>query len=196
MNQPLILGSTSIYRRALLEKLAIPFNTAAPKIDETRHADESAAAMVKRLSYEKALAVATQHPEALIIGSDQCAVSGETILGKPGNHATATRQLSDCSGKRIRFLTGLCLYNAQTKHCQLAVVPFDVEFRKLSATEIENYLQREQPYHCAGSFKSEGLGITLFKALHGEDPNALIGLPLIRLSEMLRREGMTIPAPL
>ncbi|MEZ5536211.1 MAG: Maf family nucleotide pyrophosphatase [Thiolinea sp.] len=194
--QTLVLGSTSVYRRELLEKLQIPFITAAPELDETRHEGESAADMVLRLSHEKALAIAANHPDALIIGSDQCAVLGEQIIGKPGNHETAVKQLTACSGKKVSFLTGLCLYNAKTGQYQLELVPFDVEFRHLSNDEIENYLHREQPYNCAGSFKSEGLGISLFKALHGEDPNALIGLPLIRLSEMLRKEGMAIPAPL
>jgi MAF protein len=194
--QQLILGSTSVYRRELLAKLQIPFTSAAPDIDETRHAGESAADMVLRLSREKAAAVAVQNPGALIIGSDQCAVLDQQILGKPGNHETAVQQLTACSGKKVNFLTGLCLYNAATTDYQLELVPFAVEFRELSSAEIENYLQREQPYNCAGSFKSEGLGISLFKALHGEDPNALVGLPLIKLSEMLRRQGMTIPAPL
>ena len=194
--QTLILGSTSVYRRSLLEKLQIPFVTAAPEIDETRHEGESAVDMVLRLSHQKALAVAENYPDTLIIGSDQCAVLDEQILGKPGNHATAVKQLTTCSGKKVSFLTGLCLYNAKTRQHQLELIPFDVEFRTLSSEEIESYLQREQPYHCAGSFKSEGLGISLFKALHGEDPNALVGLPLIKLCEMLRREGMAIPAPL
>lgn len=195
-HQALVLGSTSIYRRELLERLQIPFGSAAPDIDETRLDNESAADMVLRLSHSKSVAVATDHPEALIIGSDQCAVLGNQVLGKPGNHQTAVQQLSACSGKRVEFLTGLCLYNAKTAQHQLALVPFSVEFRELSDAEIENYLLREQPYNCAGSFKSEGLGISLFKALHGEDPNALIGLPLIKLTEMLRKEGFVIPAPL
>lgn len=195
-NQPLVLGSTSVYRRELLERLQIPFDTAAPDIDETRLDAESAADMVLRLSHGKALAVAADHPDALIIGSDQCAVLGDQILGKPGNHQTAVQQLSACSGKKVEFLTGLCLYNAKTSQHQLELVPFSVEFRALSSTEIDNYLHREQPYNCAGSFKSEGLGISLFKALHGEDPNALIGLPLIKLAEMLRQEAFVIPAPL
>lgn len=194
--QALILGSTSVYRRELLERLQIPFSTAAPDIDETRLDNESAADMVLRLSHGKALAVAAEHPGALIIGSDQCAVLGDQILGKPGDHQTAVQQLSACSGKRVEFLTGLCLYNAGTTQYQLELVPFSVEFRELSAADIENYLQREQPYNCAGSFKSEGLGISLFKALHGDDPNALIGLPLIKLTEMLRQENFIIPAPL
>ncbi len=195
-NQALILSSTSVYRRELLERLQIPFDTATPDIDETRLDNESAADMVLRLSHSKAVAVAAEHPQALIIGSDQCAVLGEQILGKPHNHQTAIQQLSACSGKKIAFLTGLCLYNAQTSRYQLELVPFSVEFRELGEAEIENYLLREKPYNCAGSFKSEGLGISLFKALHGEDPNALIGLPLIKLTEMLRKEGFTIPAPL
>ncbi|CAA6820529.1 MAG: Maf-like protein BWK73_52915 [uncultured Thiotrichaceae bacterium] len=195
-NQPLILGSTSVYRRELLERLQIPFDTAAPDIDETRLDNESAADMVLRLSHGKALAVAADHPDALIIASDQCALLGDQVLGKPGDHPIAVQQLSACSGKKVEFLTGLCLYNAKTSQYQLELVPFSVEFRELSHAEIDNYLHREKPYNCAGSFKSEGLGISLFKALHGEDPNALIGLPLIKLTEMLRREAFVIPAPL
>lgn len=196
--QALILGSTSPFRRELLERLQLPFLTAAPDIDERRHDQESAGDMVQRLSLEKAKAVAalmkTQHPDALVIGSDQCAVLGQQVLGKPYTHDKAVSQLQASSGKTVRFLTGLCLYDSRDDSYQLDVIPFDVEFRDLSTAEIESYLQREQPYNCAGSFKSEGLGISLFKRLHGDDPNTLIGLPLIRLSDMLRTKGWTIPA--
>ncbi|MCK5917372.1 MAG: septum formation inhibitor Maf [Cocleimonas sp.] len=194
MKTQLILGSTSPFRKELLQRLSIPFTTDSPDIDETPLDNESPEAYVLRLSLEKARAVATQHPNALIIGSDQCSVLNGTIRGKPGNHENAMQQLRESSGKRVSFLTGLCLYNSKTKQYQLDLVPFHVDFRELTDNEIDAYLQVDQPYACAGSFKSEGLGITLFKRLHGDDPTALIGLPLIRLSEMLRKNGVAIPA--
>ena len=189
----LILGSTSVYRKAVLEKLGIPFDCAAPHIDETPLSNETPMNLVKRLSLEKAQAVAHQYQDALIIGSDQCAVLDNTILGKPGDHTVATRQLQASSGREVMFYTGLCLFDSHNHHYQLEVVPFSVQFRTLNAAEIEAYLQREQPYQCAGSFKSEGLGITLFERLQGDDPNTLIGLPLIRLAHMLRQTGLQIP---
>ncbi len=193
MSRTLVLGSTSAYRRELLERLHIPFLTAAPDIDETRLPDESAQDMVLRLSQQKAEAVAARYPDALIIGSDQCAVLGEQVLGKPGTHAKATEQLQASSGSRVQFLTGLCLLDSRDGSLQLDMIPFSVDFRVLTAAEIDNYLRHEQPYNCAGSFKSEGLGISLFKRMHGDDPSALVGLPLIRLMEMLRLHGLVIP---
>lgn len=193
MSRTLVLGSTSAYRRELLERLHIPFLTAAPDIDETRLPDESAQDMVLRLSQQKAEAVAACYPDALIIGSDQCAVLGEQVLGKPGTHAKATEQLRASSGNTVQFLTGLCLLDSRDGSLQLDMIPFSVDFRVLTAAEIDNYLRREQPYNCAGSFKSEGLGISLFKRMHGDDPSALVGLPLIRLMEMLRLHGLVIP---
>jgi MAF protein len=186
MNRKLILGSTSPFRRELLQRLRLPFLTAAPDIDETRFPDETADAMVQRLSLEKARAVAAQHPDALIIGSDQCAVLGEQVIGKPHTHDKAVEQLTAASGQTVRFLTGLCLYDSRDDSYQLDVIPFDVTFRALTAQEIDSYLRQEQPYNCAGSFKSEGLGVTLFQSMNGDDPSALIGLPLIRLCSMLR----------
>ncbi|MFZ1342562.1 Maf family protein [Thiothrix eikelboomii] len=194
MPTTLVLASSSSYRRELLTRLQLPFVTAAPDIDESRLADESAQAMVARLAWQKAAALATQYPQALIIGSDQCAVLGEQILGKPLTHEQARQQLQASSGRIVEFLTGLCLLDSQTQSFQLEVIPFQVEFRELQAAEIENYLLREQPYDCAGSFKSEGLGISLFKRMHGDDPTALIGLPLIRLAAMLRKQGYLIPS--
>lgn len=194
MPKTLVLASTSIYRRELLERLQLPFETAAPNIDETRLANEPAQAMVARLAQQKAEAIATQYPNALIIGSDQCAVLGDKILGKPHTHEKAIEQLQASSGNTVEFLTGLCLYDNQTQGFQLDVISFQVEFRELQAVEIENYLLREQPYNCAGSFKSEGLGISLFKRMQGDDPTALIGLPLIRLCAMLREQGYLTPA--
>ncbi|VAW85515.1 Maf-like protein YceF [hydrothermal vent metagenome] len=189
---PLILASTSPFRRKLLGKLCLPFECAAPDINESPIAGEKASELVARLAEQKAKAVARNHPNSLIIGSDQVAVLGEQILGKPGTHARATRQLQQASGKRITFLTGLSLYNSQNNTLQTEVVPFVVYFRELSEKQIENYLLKEQPYHCAGSFKSEGLGISLFEKLEGEDPNTLIGLPLIRLIQMLEKEGVKV----
>ena len=190
--QQLILGSTSPFRRQLLEKLGLPFDTAAPETDETPLQGETPEQLVARLAEAKARAVKSQHPEALIIGSDQVAVNGGEILGKPHTHDKAMEQLRNASGKHVRFLTGLCLYNAATDHAQVEVVPFDVVFRDLSDEMIDNYLKAEQPYNCAGSFKSEAMGIALFERLEGEDPNTLIGLPLIRLVRMLENEGVRV----
>lgn len=189
---PLILGSTSAARRELLNRLQIPYQIDAPAIDETRHTNESAYAMVARLSLQKAQAVAARHPQSLIIGSDQCAVLGESVIGKPHTHENAMQQLRHASGNTLRFLTGLCLYNSQAQSYQLDVVPFDVSFRSLTDAEIDCYLRLEQPYSCAGSFKSEGLGISLFAAMQGDDPTALMGLPLIRLNSMLRTAGIDV----
>ena len=189
---PLVLGSTSPFRRELLGKLGIAFEVASPDIDERQQENETPEALVRRLSREKALAVARTFPRHLIIASDQVAVIDGHILGKPGTHENATRQLQSASGKTVEFLTGLCLYNSKSEHLQLDVVPFRVVFRKLDDAEIEHYLQREKPYNCAGSFKSEGLGIALFQRLEGDDPNSLIGLPLIRLIDMLKAEGLQV----
>jgi septum formation protein len=193
MKKQLILGSTSPFRKELLQRLSISFSTASPNIDETPLENESPTDYVTRLSLEKARAVAAQHPDALIIGSDQCSVLNGIIRGKPGNHQNAMQQLRESSGERVSFLTGLCLYDSKTAEYQLDLVPFHVDFRELTDNEIDAYLKAEQPYACAGSFKSEGLGISLFKRLQGDDPTALVGLPLIRLSEMLREKGVVIP---
>lgn len=186
----LILASTSPFRRAILEKLTLPFEVSAPDVDESRLDKEQPPQLVGRLACAKAMKVAEYHPDGLIIGSDQVAVIDDTILGKPGTHAKAVAQLQQASGKTVTFLTGLCLYNAGTGRCQSEVVPFKVVFRELSLQQIENYLRAEQPYNCAGSFKSEAMGIALFERLEGDDPNTLIGLPLIRLIRMLENEGV------
>ncbi|HDH09212.1 MAG TPA: septum formation inhibitor Maf [Gammaproteobacteria bacterium] len=192
MSFNLILASTSPFRRAILEKLGVDFEIASPETNETPLAMETPQQLVERLAIAKAKAIAEQRDEGLVIGSDQVAVNDGVILGKPGDHATAVKQLQAASGKRITFYTGLCLLNAATGKVQSEVVPFDVLFRPLKDSQIENYLQKEQPYNCAGSFKSEALGICLFEKLEGDDPNTLIGLPLIRLVRMLENEGLFI----
>ena len=190
--QQLVLGSTSPFRRQLLEKLGLPFDTASPETDETPLDDETPEQLVARLAEAKARAVSSQHSDALIIGSDQVAVNEGEILGKPHTHEKAMEQLRKASGRHVRFVTGLCLYNAATDQVQVEVVPFDVVFRELTDEMIDNYLKAEQPYNCAGSFKSEAMGIALFEKLEGEDPNTLIGLPLIRLVRMLEAEGVRV----
>ncbi|POT57726.1 septum formation inhibitor Maf [Citrobacter amalonaticus] len=186
----LILASTSPWRRALLEKLSIPFECAAPDVDETPMPGETPRHLVTRLAQEKAQSLAHRFPAHLIIGSDQvCVLDGE-ITGKPLTEENARAQLAKASGNIVTFYTGLALYNTATGHLQTEVDPFDVHFRHLSEMEIESYVLKERPLHCAGSFKSEGLGIALFERLEGRDPNTLIGLPLIALCQMLRREEM------
>jgi septum formation protein len=188
----LILASTSPYRRALLERLQVEFLCDSPDIDESPLEGESVENMVVRLAKFKAEAVTAKYPDALIIGSDQSAVLEGEILTKSGNYETAVRQLQKASGKRIVFQTGLCLLNTQSGNTQTACVPYTVVFKPLTQEMIEHYLKKEQPYNCAGSFKSEGMGIALFEKFEGEDPNALIGLPLIKLIEMLENEGFSV----
>ncbi len=188
----LILASTSPFRKAVLEKLELPFETRAPTVDETPQPGEPPARLVERLAIAKARAIAEQLDAGLVIGSDQVAVIDDQILGKPGTHSRAVAQLQQASGKRVTFLTGLALINAATGQVQSEVVPFSVVFRQLTDSQIENYLHKEQPYNCAGSFKSEGLGIALFEKLEGDDPNTLIGLPLIRLTRMLEQENVDV----
>ena len=194
----LILGSTSPFRKELLERLQIEFSCASPDVDETPIEGESIENMVMRLSELKADAIAEQikndDKDALIIGSDQSAVLNGKPLTKPGNFENAVKQLTAASGQRIVFQTGLCLLNTRTSKKQTICEPYTVVFKKLSAQTIERYLKKEEPYNCAGSFKSEGLGIALFEKFEGEDPNSLIGLPLIRLVGMLENEGLEIPA--
>ena len=193
----LILGSTSPFRKELLERLHIEFSCAVPDVDETPIAGESIQDMVMRLSELKAEAIAKQiintGEDALIIGSDQSAVLNGKPLTKPGNFENAVKQLSDASGQSIVFQTGLCLLNSRTGKKQTICEPYTVVFKKLSTQMIERYLKIEEPYNCAGSFKSEGLGIALFEKFEGEDPNSLIGLPLIKLITMLENEGLEIP---
>jgi len=188
----LVLASTSPFRKSVLEKLGLPFDCHAPEVDEAPQPHETPAQLVERLSIAKAQAVAAHLQQGLVIGSDQVAVIDDEILGKPGNHENAVGQLERASGKTVTFLTGLALVNAESGAIQAEVVPFKVVFRQLTQPQIVNYLNAEQPYNCAGSFKSEGLGIALFDRLEGDDPNTLIGLPLIRLIRMLEKEGMTV----
>lgn len=196
MTFPLVLASTSPFRKEVLSKLGLAFETASPDVDESVLPDESPEELVARLSELKACAVADAYPEALIIGSDQMAVlttdEGVEVLGKPLTHDNAVAQLRKLSGHRVTFLTGLCLFNSGADRAQVVVEPFHVHFRELTDAMIERYLRAEQPYNCAGSFKSEALGIVLFERLEGEDPNALIGLPLIRLVAMLEEEGVSV----
>ncbi|MGH8761907.1 MAG: Maf family nucleotide pyrophosphatase [Nitrosospira sp.] len=190
--QRLVLGSSSIYRRELLQRLQIPFEIFNPEIDETPLAGEVPEATALRLAAAKTRAVAVTYPDALIIGADQVAVLEGTQLGKPLNRINATRQLQFVRGKEVVFHTALSLFNGRKHNIQTRVIPSRVKFRELSDQQIENYLDREQPYHCAGSAKSEGLGIALIERMVSDDPSALIGLPLIALVEMLACEGMEI----
>lgn len=189
---PLVLASTSIYRAELLKRLGIPFTTTAPDVDETPLPKESARDTSLRLAQEKARAVANRYPHALIIGSDQVALLEGQQIGKPLTHDNAVRQLQTMRGKTTCFYTALTLYNSQTGNLQSAVAENYVTLRELSDAEIEGYLLKEQPYHCAGSAKSEGLGIALMTRMTGDDPNALIGLPLILLINMLKQEGVDL----
>ena len=184
----LILASTSPWRRALLEKLGVPFECAAPEIDETPRPGESPRHLVLRLAQEKAQCLAARYPDHLIIGSDQVCVLDGAITGKPHTEENARQQLLKARGNVVTFYTGLALYNSSTGHLQTECEPFDVHFRHLSEQEIDDYVRKERPLSCAGSFKSEGLGIALFERLEGRDPNTLVGLPLIALCQMLRRE--------
>lgn len=188
----LILGSTSRYRYELLSRLRIPFDVVAPEVDETPLAGESPLNLASRLALAKAHAVAKRHPEAVVIGSDQVADLHGEPLGKPGSHARAAQQLQRMRGQTVVFQTAVSVVCHATSFEQMEVAPVRVRFRDLSDTEIESYLQAEQPYDCAGSAKSEGLGIALLDAIDNDDPTALIGLPLIRTSRMLRSAGVPI----
>lgn len=192
MNQSLILASSSPYRKALLEKLNISFDVLSPNIDESELADERPEQTALRLAQMKARKVAEIHPEALIIGCDQVATLNGIQLGKPGNHENAVKQLQLMRGNKVTFHSALCLYNAKSNNMQAEVVPYVVEFRSLTDQQIEKYLLIEKPYNCAGSAKSEGLGIALIHGMYGDDPNALIGLPLIKLISMLAVENIHV----
>jgi septum formation protein len=192
----LILGSTSVYRRELLDRLRIPYTVESPHVDETPLPHESPANLARRLALAKATAVARRFPEQVVIGSDQVADLHGNALGKPGTHARATAQLRQMRGQTVLFHTAVAVVCQQTGFCQQMLAPVKVTFRQLNDAEIESYLLAEQPYDCAGSAKSEGLGIALLSAIESDDPTALIGLPLIRTSQMLRAAGITLlPKP-
>jgi len=191
--RPLILGSTSRYRRELLGRLDIPFDVAAPDVDETPQPGEAPRELALRLALAKAHAVATQHPQAIVIGSDQVADLGGQPLGKPGTHERATAQLRQMRGQTVVFQTAVAVVCKATGFEQVELAAVEVRFRDLGDAEIERYLRAEQPYDCAGSAKSEGLGIALLDAIHSDDPTALIGLPLIRTCRLLRAAGLVLP---
>jgi len=195
-NQPfsrqLVLASSSVYRQELLQRLQIPFVTASPGINEAPFSNEAPGDTALRLSREKARVVAKSYPNALIIGADQVAVLDKILLGKPLSHCNAVKQLRFMRGKEVVFYTALSLFNSHSEQIQSQVIPCCIKFRQLSNDQIENYLHKEQPYHCAGSTKSEGLGIALIERMTGDDPSALIGLPLIALVEMLMNESVMI----
>ena len=189
-NPPLVLGSTSRYRRELLERLRLPFTVERPEVDETPAPGETPQALARRLALEKAAAVAARHPQAVVIGADQVADLDGEAIGKPGTHENAVRQLRRMSGRRVVFHTALAVLRPATGFAQSALAPVEVQFRTLGDTEIEHYLRLEQPYDCAGSAKCETLGIALLAAIHSDDPTALVGLPLIRTCELLRAAGL------
>ena len=189
----LILASSSVSRQALLQRLGMAFEAVAPQLDETPYPGESAAELVRRLSRAKAEAVASRYPGALILGSDQAAERDGVVLGKPGDHPRALAQLQAASGKTVTFHTGLCLLDTRHGRYHEHTDITRVRFRELQEPEIERYLQAEKPYGCAGSFKSEALGISLFHAIESQDPSALVGLPLIALCRFLREAGLAIP---
>ena len=189
----LVLGSTSRYRRELLQRLGLPFTVAAPDVDETPLQGEAPRALALRLALAKAHAVAAQHHDAVVIGSDQVADLHGQPLGKPGTHERASAQLQRMSGETVIFQTAVAVVCAATGFEQVDLAPVEVRFRTLTGDEIERYLHAEQPYDCAGSAKSEGLGISLLDAILSDDPTALVGLPLIRTCRMLRAAGLTLP---
>lgn len=192
INQKIVLASSSVYRKELLQRLRIHFETMSPDVDESPGMNELPQETAIRLAELKARAVAEYFPDALIIGSDQVVVWGSLRLGKPMNHENAVKQLRQIQGQEVLFYTALCLLNAATDRMQVKQVPYHVKFRQLSEQQIQNYLKIEQPYHCAASAKSEGLGIALIERMTGDDPNALIGLPLIALIDMLSVEGVML----
>lgn len=191
-NPTLVLASTSPYRRELLQRLDIPFEVAAPDIDETPLAGEGPADTALRLAQAKAMALAARYPGALFIGSDQVATLDNQQIGKPGTHERAVAQLRQMRGRTVVFHTALALYDSRNGKTQLSDVQTEVRFRNVSDEFIDTYLRKEQPYNCAGSAKSEGLGIVLIESMHGSDPNALIGLPLIELISMLQNVGFRV----
>ena len=192
MQNKIILASSSPYRRQLLDRLHLDYECHSPNIDESINDGEQARDYVCRLAQAKAQSIAEKYPQAVVIGSDQCALLDDEILGKPGSHARALEQLRRAQGKTVVFHTGVCVLSLERRYCAVDDVPFEVEFRNLTDKQLKHYLEVEQPYDCAGSFKAEGYGACLFSALRGDDPNALIGLPLLRLTTMLERAGIEV----
>ncbi len=190
---PIVLASSSSYRRELLTRLQLPFICHSPEIDESPLANETPQALVQRLALSKARTLAEQYPAHIIIGSDQVAVLDQQIIGKPLHAAGARQQLTTASGRSVVFLTGLAVIDTRSNLEQIDLVPFTVHFRTLSAAQIQRYIALEQPFDCAGSFKSEGLGVSLFRATEGSDATSLVGLPLIRLCDMLNACGIAVP---
>jgi septum formation protein len=188
----IILASSSPFRQQLLDRLQLAYECHAPDIDETINPGEEASAYVCRLAESKARHVAQSYPDAIVIGSDQCALLGAKILGKPGSHENALQQLREAQGKTVIFHTGVCVLNLSAGFSTVEDVPFEVDFRVLSDRQLEHYLRVEQPYQCAGSFKAEGYGSCLFSKMRGDDPSALIGLPLLRLVAMLESAGVEV----
>lgn len=192
MQAEIILASSSPFRQQLLDRLQLDYECLSPDIDEAIIPGEDASSYVCRLAKSKANRVAAEHPQAVVIGSDQCALLGEEILGKPGSHENALKQLRQAQGKTVIFHTAVCVLNLSTGYSSVEDVVTEVEFRNLSDQQLDHYLRIEEPYQCAGSFKSEGYGSCLFKKINGEDPTALIGLPLIRLTRMLENAGIEV----
>ena len=192
MKIPLILASSSEFRQSILKKINLPFSSFSPEIDEATRVNETPEQLVLRLAEQKARTATKHYAQGLVIGSDQVAVHQNQILGKPHTKSNAVAQLQLFSGQKVTFLTGLCLYNIEQNKSVSIVEPFHVYFRNLNKNQISAYCDAEQPYQCAGSFKSEGLGICLFEKLEGNDPNSLIGLPLIQLTKMLLDQGIDI----
>jgi septum formation protein len=192
LHKKLILASSSPFRKELLARLQLKFDCLAPDVDESILADEDALQYVRRLAEAKARIIAQQNPDAIVIGSDQCALFDGQILGKPGSHENALSQLRQAQGKRVVFHTAVCVLQLSSGFSTVEDVPFEVEFRQLSDHQLEHYLRVEEPYQCAGSFKAEGYGSCLFRRMHGDDPSALIGLPLFKLIEMLEAAGVEV----
>jgi MAF protein len=192
MKIPIILASSSEFRQSVLKKIKLPFSAFSPEIDETALANETPEQLVLRLSEQKARSALKHYTQGLVIGSDQVAIHNNQILGKPHTKANAVSQLQQFSGQKVTFLTGLCLFNIEQNKSISVIEPFHVYFRELNDDQINAYCDAEQPYQCAGSFKSEGLGICLFEKLEGNDPNSLIGLPIIKLTHMLLEQGVDV----
>ena len=193
LSTSLILASSSKYRKLLLQRFGLPFACHSPEVDETAQADESPADLVSRLAWQKARVISKDHPQSVVIGSDQMAVFDDRVIGKPGNHETALKQLMSFSGQIVEFLTAVSVVCDESGFEEQYTDRTQVCFRNLQAQDVERYLLKEKPFDCAGAFKAESLGIVLFDRITSEDPTALIGLPLIRTAAILRRAGLQLP---